>query len=59
MNENERITAKEGSQGGLTDGQQAQLARNDKTIETVRLQVRLSSLLPPFAAFFLFAFHPF
>ncbi|CAM9537880.1 unnamed protein product, partial [Sphacelaria rigidula] len=39
LTENERITAKEGSQGGLTEGQQAQLARNDKAIAAVRLQV--------------------
>lgn len=37
--ENERITAKEGSQGGLTDGQQAQLTRNDQAIASIRLQV--------------------
>lgn len=38
LTENDRITAKEGGQGGLTEGQQAQLARNDKTITGVRLQ---------------------
>lgn len=38
LTENERITAKEGGQGGLTEGQQAQLARNDKAITGVRLQ---------------------
>lgn len=38
LTENERITAKEGSQGGLTEGQQAQLTRNDKAITSVRLQ---------------------
>ncbi|CAM9250797.1 unnamed protein product [Scytosiphon promiscuus] len=39
LTENERITAKEGGQGGLTEGQQAQLARNDKAITAVRLQI--------------------
>lgn len=38
LTENERITAKEGGQGGLTEGQQAQLVRNDKAITDVRLQ---------------------
>ncbi len=38
LTENERITAKEGGQGGLTEGQQAQLARNDKAISGIRLQ---------------------
>lgn len=38
LTENERITAKEGGQGGLTEGQQAQLTRNDKAITAVRLQ---------------------
>lgn len=43
LTENERITAKEGGQGGLTEGQQAQLARNDKAISAVRLQARYPS----------------
>lgn len=42
LTENERIAVKEGAQGGLTEGQQAQMARNDKAIATIRLQVRLT-----------------
>ncbi|CAN0004406.1 unnamed protein product, partial [Laminaria digitata] len=38
LTENERITAKEGGQGGLTEGQQAQLGRNDKAVTSIRLQ---------------------
>lgn len=51
MTENERITAKEGGQGGLTEGQQAQLARNDKAITAVRLQASRSA---GFVLFFFF-----
>lgn len=43
MTENERIAVKEGAQGGLTEGQQAQMARNDKAIAAIRLQARLTS----------------
>lgn len=45
LTENDRITAKEGGQGGLTEGQQAQLSRNDKTITGVRLQASAWFLL--------------
>lgn len=41
LTENERITAKEGGQGGLTEGQQAQLGRNDKAVTSIRLQARV------------------
>lgn len=52
LTENERITAKEGGQGGLTEGQQAQLARNDKTITAVRLQAsRVECCVPCLLSF--------
>ena len=47
MTENERITAKEGGQGGLTEGQQAQLARNDKAVTSIRLQASFFAPPPP------------
>lgn len=39
MLENDRISAKEGAQGGLTDGQQAQMDRNVQSITAIREEI--------------------